>query len=76
MKKMLLQELMYLAVVVKLITTPLKMLGPVKTSILNLRWKTFINSATLYVSHKRTGRGHATYILPKRGGHQPYTPIG
>jgi len=38
-KKMLLQELMYLVVVAKVRAALLEMLDPVETCILNLRWK-------------------------------------
>ncbi len=55
-KKMLLQELMHLAIVTKPTSAFLKMLEPVETCILNLKRKTALNSTALNFSYKRTGR--------------------
>jgi hypothetical protein len=62
-EKMLLQELMHLVVVVKLSTTLLKMLDPVKACILNLRRKTALNLTAFDVSNKNTGIVQVTDVL-------------
>jgi hypothetical protein len=54
MKKVLLQELMYVTIVLKLITAFLKVLDPIETCILDFRKKTSINSASLDFGHERT----------------------
>jgi len=51
MKEMLLQELMHLIVVAKLSAALMKMLNPVETCILKLRWKTALNSTAVYVGY-------------------------
>jgi len=55
-KEILLQELIYLVIVLKLSTALLKMLNPVETGILNLRRKTSLYLAAFNVSHERSGR--------------------
>ena len=45
---------MDLVVVVKLSTTLLRMLDPVKTCILNFRRKTSVHSTTLHLGNKNT----------------------
>ena len=65
-KKMLLQKLMDLIIVVELFTTLLKMPDPVKTCVLDLRRKPFIHSTALHISHEHNWSAQATDILLKR----------
>jgi hypothetical protein len=53
-KKIFLQKLMDLIVIVELFTTLLKMLDPVETYVLELRKKSFIHSTALHISHEYT----------------------
>jgi hypothetical protein len=66
MKKMLLQELMYFVGVVKLSTALVKMLNPVETCVLKLRWKTALDSTALGVGYKHTRSFQATDVLLQR----------
>lgn len=65
-KKMLLQELMHLLIVVKLSTALLKMLDPVETCVLNLRRKTALNSTAIDIGYKHTRSVQATDVLLQR----------
>ena len=75
MEEMLLQELMYLAIVAKLSTTLMKMLSPVETCILKLWRKASRYSITVYVSSENAISMQATDISFERGRHEPYTII-
>ena len=75
-KKMLLQELMYLVVIVKLSITLLEMLNPVETCVPDVWRKTLLYATTLYVSDKCTRSFLSADILLKRCGHKLYTAIG
>jgi hypothetical protein len=67
MKEMRLQELMDLVVVVKLSTTLLNVLDPVKTCILSFRRKTLLHSATLHLVYKHTRNIYSSDVLFERG---------
>ena len=75
-KKMLLQKLIDLIVVVELFTTLLKMLDPVETCVLDPRRKPFMHSTALHISHENTWSAQVTDILLKRGRHELYAGIG
>ena len=62
-KEMLLQELVYLVVIVKLSVAFLKMLDPVETCVLNLGWKTPPDSTTFDISYEPVQLLYATDIL-------------
>jgi hypothetical protein len=63
LKKMLLQEFVYLVVVAKLRAASFNMLGLVTTSVLDLRRKIFLNLASLYIGYKLIRSVHATDVL-------------
>jgi hypothetical protein len=65
-KEMLLQEAVYLTVVVKLSAALPNMLDPIATSILHCSWKTLLHSTPFNLGYKRAGGGLATEILLKR----------
>ena len=75
MEQMLPQELMNLVIIMELSTTPLKMLDPVKTCILNIKRKTLFHSTVFYISHKHTGSIQATDISSKRGRHKLHATL-
>lgn len=54
-KKMLLQELMRLAIVAKLTAALLKVLDPVETCVLDFRRKASLNLTSLNVDYKHAG---------------------
>ena len=60
---MYLEELMDLAVIVKLSVTLLEMLNPVETCILNFRRKNALNSTAFDIAYKYTGSAQATDVL-------------
>jgi hypothetical protein len=74
-KKMYLEELMDLAVVVKLSIAFLEMMNPVEACVPDLWRKALLYSTTLYVSHKRTGSLLSANILLERYRHKLYTVI-
>jgi hypothetical protein len=53
-KKVLLQKLMYLAVIVKLSTTLLEMQNPIERCILDLKRKTILYSTAVDMAYKHT----------------------
>jgi hypothetical protein len=53
-KKVLLQKLMYLAVIVKLSTTLLEMQNPIERCILDLKRKTILYSTAVDMVYKHT----------------------
>lgn len=66
MKKMPLQELGNLVIIVKLSTALLQMLNSVQTGILDLRGKTLLYLSALYISCKHIRSVNATDVLLKR----------
>ena len=63
MKEIYLEELMDLVVVVKLSAALVKMLNPVKTSMLNFRRKNALNSTAFGITYKYTGSVQTTDVL-------------
>ena len=75
-KEMLLQELVYLVVITKLSVAFLKMLDPVETCILNVGWKTPLDSTAFDVSYERVRPLYATDILLEGIRHELDTASG
>jgi hypothetical protein len=74
-KKIYLEELIDIVVVLKLGTTLLKMLNPVETCILDLWRKALLYSTTLYISYKCAGTLLPANILLERVRHKLDTVI-
>jgi hypothetical protein len=75
-KEMYLEELMDVVIIVKLSTTPLQMLHPVQTCVLNFGGETLLYSTALYISNEPSGSVHATDALLEKSRHKLYAAGG
>lgn len=75
MKEMLLQELVHLAIIVKLGAALLNMLDPALTCVLDFMRKALFNLPSLHISYKHARSTSATDVLSERYQHEPYTAV-
>lgn len=67
---------MNLTVVMELHTTPLQVLDPVETGILNVWRKALLYFSDLHIRYKHTGSVLIADILLESCRHKPYTTLG